>query len=302
MTGRKAYYAKMILFGEYTILKGSRVLAVPAEFHRARWDYASNKALQQDLPKLANWLHDLHKKGKLLFEFDSVAFLRELEKGLYLNSDIPIGYGLGSSGVVCAAVYEQFGINKVAPDDQSKYLKLKRHLAQIEHFFHGSSSGTDPFIAYINHAVLIEADGKVKKVKIPLPSEGESPFFLLDTGISRSTSPLVDLFLEKCKNENYNHRIIEELLPEMDQALDLLLSGKWNEMFEAFWAISKFQYQYFREMIPDSIQELWLKGLNSNDYLLKLCGAGGGGYLLGVSHSKQEYLSLNYPVRQILTV
>ena len=34
-------------------------------------------------------------------------------------------------------------------------------------------------------------------------------------------------------------------------------------------------------MIPQQFHELWQKGIDSGDYYLKLCGSGGGGYILG---------------------
>ena len=38
-----------------------------------------------------------------------------------------------------------------------------------------------------------------------------------------------------------------------------------------------------QEMIPKLFQKLWKDGLESNDYYLKLCGAGGGGFILGLT-------------------
>jgi mevalonate kinase len=34
-------------------------------------------------------------------------------------------------------------------------------------------------------------------------------------------------------------------------------------------------------MIPDNFKHVWQEGLKSNDYNMKLCGSGGGGFLLG---------------------
>jgi mevalonate kinase len=34
-------------------------------------------------------------------------------------------------------------------------------------------------------------------------------------------------------------------------------------------------------MIPQNFQSLWQRGIETNDYYLKLCGSGGGGYILG---------------------
>jgi mevalonate kinase len=45
--------------------------------------------------------------------------------------------------------------------------------------------------------------------------------------------------------------------------------------------ISQLQFEAFQEMIPASMQGIWLEGLKSKSYALKLCGAGGGGYFIG---------------------
>ena len=37
----------------------------------------------------------------------------------------------------------------------------------------------------------------------------------------------------------------------------------------------------FKPMIPTKFHELWKHGIETNDYYLKLCGSGGGGYILG---------------------
>ena len=34
-------------------------------------------------------------------------------------------------------------------------------------------------------------------------------------------------------------------------------------------------------MIPHSMKELWQQGIETNAYYLKLCGSGGGGFVLG---------------------
>jgi mevalonate kinase len=34
-------------------------------------------------------------------------------------------------------------------------------------------------------------------------------------------------------------------------------------------------------MIPATFHKIWQKGIETNDYYLKLCGSGGGAYILG---------------------
>jgi len=41
-------------------------------------------------------------------------------------------------------------------------------------------------------------------------------------------------------------------------------------------------------MIPDSFHQLWKNGIETNDYYLKLCGSGGGGYILGFTEDYQK--------------
>jgi len=41
-------------------------------------------------------------------------------------------------------------------------------------------------------------------------------------------------------------------------------------------------------MIPEQFHALWSKGLETNEYYLKLCGSGGGGYILGFTEDFEK--------------
>ena len=41
-------------------------------------------------------------------------------------------------------------------------------------------------------------------------------------------------------------------------------------------------------VISNSFHTLWKKGLETNAYYLKLCGSGGGGYMLGFTENIDE--------------
>jgi mevalonate kinase len=41
-------------------------------------------------------------------------------------------------------------------------------------------------------------------------------------------------------------------------------------------------------MIPAIFNRLWKKGLDSGEYYLKLCGAGGGGFILGFTQNFEK--------------
>jgi mevalonate kinase len=41
-------------------------------------------------------------------------------------------------------------------------------------------------------------------------------------------------------------------------------------------------------MIPKLYRKLWKEGIESNSYYLKLCGSGGGGYILGFTEDFEK--------------
>ena len=52
-------------------------------------------------------------------------------------------------------------------------------------------------------------------------------------------------------------------------------------LFKNLKSLSVWAYEHFKPMIPESIYKAWKNGLDTNAYYLKLCGSGGGGYILG---------------------
>lgn len=291
------YSSKLLLFGEYTVIKGSQALAMPFPYYSGGWAYAGEEEdaslLQQDLNSFAAYLDELKNEENLLSRIDIRLFQEAINNGLYFKSNIPGGYGLGSSGALCAAVYDHFATKKIRRDDEASFSRLKRDLAQLESFFHGSSSGIDPLICYLSKAVLIESDGRIKTVSLPpIIPDDEAALFLFDTGISRKTGPLVKLFLEKCRSADYEHGLLLELIPAVEHAIASLLAAHWELLFEKLHDISFFQQKYFAEMIPPAFEALWKKNLHSELYKLKLCGAGKGGFFLGFTKNFEKTLSV----------
>jgi mevalonate kinase len=59
------------------------------------------------------------------------------------------------------------------------------------------------------------------------------------------------------------------------------LKGDVKSLFGNVKQLSKVVFENFKPMIPKEFQKLWKKGIDTNAYYLKLCGSGGGGYMLG---------------------
>ncbi len=285
------YASKILLFGEHTINRGSQALAIPFPLFGGAWRTSADRSRQQHLPQLLDYLQDLQEKNELLCDLDIKALRKKLSEGLYFESNIPVGYGLGSSGALCAAVYDTFCTHdKVERTENARFSELRKALAQIESFFHGTSSGTDPLICYLNQPVLLLPSGQVQTVKIP--QESELTFFLLDTNIPRSTGPMVQYFLERCADPAFAEKVTTELVRHTNSAIAAFLQAEWEHLFEDVTEISRFQMEHLPGMTPDHFHAIWKKGLQGNLFRLKMCGAGGGGFILGCSYDWEQVQSV----------
>ena len=47
--------------------------------------------------------------------------------------------------------------------------------------------------------------------------------------------------------------------------------------------IGGFQLRFLERLIPEQFRPVWQQGLEGDLFKLKVCGAGGGGFLLGIT-------------------
>ena len=156
--------SKIILFGEYATLVGAPALALPLTQFAAKWSRENDtnrENSQKSLWQLFLYLENLKKQKTLLCDIDLIAFANALNTGFWIKSNIPNGYGLGSSGAVAAAVYHEF-----CSTPNLDLVVLKQILAQIEAHFHGTSSGIDPLISFVKEPLLIKNTQKIEKVTL----------------------------------------------------------------------------------------------------------------------------------------
>lgn len=284
------YYSKLLLFGEYTIISGGQALALPLSRFSCRWtQLGSGMDSKTALRHFFSYLQQLDAQNWLKGVLDLEQFATDLNNGFFLESNIPTGYGLGSSGALCAAVYDRYALDKFDRNAREHYVELRNILGLMESHFHGASSGVDPLICYLNQPVLIRTGAEIECVSAALPAE-DSPiqFFLLDTGMSRQTGPLVEYFLKKCESRSYARRIENELIPYTEAIIESFLHGHWADVYGRMHVISHFQWEHFDHMIPDAFKAVWQEGLDGDYFKLKLCGAGGGGFLLGWTNNRSE--------------
>ena len=134
--------------------------------------------------------------------------------------------------------------------------------------------------------MLLGGAAGARIVELHFASKAPSPkfqIFLLDTGIERKATVFIDYFLKKMQGITFQSRCELSLIPTVEDAIDAFLAGNSVETFELIHDISTFQFKFLRGLIPEKYRRLWAASLTDDFFKLKVCGAGGGGFLLGTT-------------------
>ncbi len=227
-----------------------------------------------------------------LVQFDWEKLDQDLAAKMYFDSSIPQGYGVGSSGALVAAIYDQYALCKITVLEnltKDKLNYLKKVFSAMESFFHGKSSGLDPLNSYLSLPILINSQEHIETTGIPSQhSAGRGAVFLIDSGSSGETAPMVSLFMESMKKEAFRNMMRDQFIKYSDACVEDFLHGNLNSLFKNIKSLSSLVLKNFEPMIPNRFHHLWQKGLESNDYYLKLCGSGGGGFILGFTEDIEK--------------
>ena len=283
MMGNKIFFSKILLFGEYGVIKNSKALVIPykkyfgsLKFSKTADDY--QKTSNTNLKVFSDYLKD----NKFIYnKINITKFKYDIDNGLYFESSIPESYGLGSSAAVVAAVYYSY---KDQNKEELEINNLKSILSRMESFFHGNSSGIDPLSCYIQKPVLVESKINVKFIDVPDQNlNSNRALFLVDTNSQGNTQALVKTFFGKLDDINFQSFFENDFVSVINDTIINFLECNYEEFEKNFIDLSKKTFANFQEMVPDNFKKLWIDGIENEEYYLKLCGSGGGGYLIGLT-------------------
>ena len=278
---RDRYYSKVILFGEYSMIFDATALMIPLTKFSAQWQFplsfnrAASLTSNQSLKRFCQYLSENEDLSNL---FDLQALKKDLSDGLFLASNVPSGYGLGSSGTLVAAVYDRYALQK--SDD---YLQLKTLFGKMESHFHGSSSGIDPLQCYLGKPFKITPQG------VQLLSDDflkkDIHVCLIDTKIKSNTKPLVNHFKAQRENPEFLNRFQAEYVPCVTACIDTMIQGDTDMFFKSLKRLTQGQTAFLRPMITDNTIDLFTTNYDF-DFGVKISGSGGGGYVLGFTDDR----------------
>ncbi|MDG1394920.1 MAG: mevalonate kinase [Flavobacteriaceae bacterium] len=287
------FYSKILLFGEYGIIKDSKGLSIPYNFYNGalKMDANPNQSAIESNQNLKKFIQYLSEIDTHLVAFNLDQLQQDINAGMYFDSSIPQGYGVGSSGALVAALYDKYAQDKITVLEnltREKLLKLKAIFSEMESFFHGKSSGLDPLNSYLSIPILINSKNNIEATGIPSQNtNGKGAVFLLDSGMTGETAPMVGIFMEKMKQEGFRTMLKNQFIKHTDACVDDFLKGDLKSLFSNTKQLSKVVLNHFKPMIPKQFHTIWKAGIDTNAYYLKLCGSGGGGYILGFTEDFQ---------------
>lgn len=172
--------AKWVLTGEHSVLRGRQAIAFPHPSMRFSLSYNPNGESEISANPFQSQIRLLLGRAS---EFLKIPLTID-ESRIELQSQIPIGAGLGSSAALCVAL-SKFVLAQ-AGKTEDLLVPLATHL---EHFYHGKSSGMDiSAIAAGSHPILYSMD---QGSKLIAPIGSLPRFELYDSGKRGSTKECV---------------------------------------------------------------------------------------------------------------
>ena len=271
---------KWILAGEHAVLRGSRALVFPLPAMQMKLQYEESD-------------HDLHahfrgptgENYQLLFYglVDRALEIlgrprKDLKGSITLESNIPLGNGLGASAALCVAVGRW-----LADLGWVDTAKLESFCRELENLFHGESSGVDVAVVLSNRPLCFSRFAPSEhfnvqwKPEIYLSSSGQK-------GLTHACVQQVKDFIR------HNPVLGQELDDRMSEAVEsirsLLLQSDKNQndrLSDLVRAINQARYCFENWGLTSGMVDREMQLLvEAGALAVKPTGSGGGGYVLSL--------------------
>jgi mevalonate kinase len=200
--------------------------------------------------------------------------LNQLGGHFYLDNTIPVGVGMGASAALCVAMSSWFCAQKLI--DEEKRLEFAK---ELEHLFHGKSSGLDIAGVASHQGVYFERGHcvPIKQVVSPL-------WYLSSCNQIGMTSHCIQQ-VQTLWNNNpvLAQHIDQQMIEAVVECKKALENNHEQAIFYLAQAMNKAADCFFQwGLVSESLQQHMNYLFQEGAIAVKPTGSGGGGYVLSL--------------------
>ena len=262
-------HGKWILAGEHAVLRGHPALVFPLHakkltlrYQQTNSDFTVNDASMQ--PLLWNVLkHGMQILGQSLDNIHGY---------FHLDSNIPVGAGMGASASLSVAISRWFAAQNLLTSS----ITIQQFAKELEHLFHGQSSGLDIAGVAATSAIYFQ-----EGVARPVKQAWQPRWFLSHCGEIGMTSPCIKT-VQALWQENPEHAesIDQQMHLSVLKARSALEDTNQPQLIQAInlaadcflqWGLISTNLQQHMQMLSDA-----------GALAVKPTGSGGGGYVVSL--------------------
>jgi len=272
---------KIILLGEHFVVEGCPAIGIAVGLYaRVCVEEGGPLVYSRQLGLIEHSSPYMKPYARIISEVDKKYGCGSGYK-IYIDSEIPVGAGMGSSAAVnvalansllkaCGVEFTREEVNRIA------------YLGEVE--VHGKPSGIDNTLATYG-GLLYYRKGEFKRLDLPLPRGVE--IIIADTGVKRDTGRVVRDVLERKRRLG---KIGEAIYEVASMLVESAVSAMENSDATMLGELMTVNHGLLFSMGASSWvnDRLVHKMLEAGAYGAKLSGAGRGGIVIGLAASSKS--------------